>query len=120
MEAADITAKIIAFKFEKQWKCIYQGVGVGQTLNHEQWKQRCQNLLRTFFSRAGQVSGIITFPETSITVQGKPWQNVMSTLKKWCEKSNSGKGDTIGIIIRNYDLKNHFDFCKVTDDAKKK
>ena len=113
----------MACEFKKEGKNIYQGAGVQQALNHEEWKQRCQNLLCTFFSRDGKDSGIITFPETSITAQGKPWQNVMSTLKKWCENSNSDsvkpKDDATGIIIRNYDLKNHLDFCKVTDDTKK-
>ena len=114
----------MACEFKKEGKNIYQGAGVQQALNHEEWKQRCQNLLCTFFSRDGKDSGIITFPETSVTAQGKkPWQNVMSTLKKWCENSNSDsvkpKDDATGIIIRNYDLKNHLDFCKVTDDTKK-
>ena len=122
-EAVDITQKITACEFKKEGKNIYQGADVQQALNHEEWKQRCQNLLCTFFSRDGKDSGIITFPETSITAQGKPWQNVMSTLKKWCENSNSDsvkpKDDATGIIIRNYDLKNHLDFCKVTDDTKK-
>ena len=122
-EAVDVPVKIVDCKFERELKRIYQGAGVLQTLNHEEWKGRCQSLLRTFFSRDGRVSGIITFPETSITAQGKPWQNVVSTLKKWCENSNSDnvkqKDDTTGIIIRNYDLHSHLDFCKVTDDAKK-
>ena len=122
-EAADITQKIIDCKFKEDGKHIYRGAGVHQVLNHEEWKQRCQDLLRTFFSRDGKDSGIITFPETNITAQGKPWQNVASTLKKWCENSNSDnikpKDDATGIIIRNYDLQNHLDFCKVTDDAKK-
>ena len=122
-EAVDIPVKIIDCKFERECKRIYQGAGVLQTLNHGEWKGRCQSLLRTFFSRDGRVSGIITFPETSITAQGKPWQNVVSTLKKWCENSNSDnvkqKDDATGIIIRNYDLHSHLDFCKVTDDAKK-
>ena len=121
-EDADIAEKIKACEFQKGWKRIYQGAGVRQDLNHEQWKQRCQNLLRTFFSRDGKDSGIITFPETNITAQGKPWQNVMSTLKKWCQISKSDsvkpKDDATGIIIRNYDLENHLHFCKVTDASK--
>ena len=76
--------------------------------------------MRTFFSRDGKDSGIITFPETNFTAQGRPWQNVMSTLKEWCQDSNSdnAKDDATGIIIRNYDLINHLDFCKVTDESK--
>ena len=113
----------MACEFEKGSKCIYQGAGVRQALNHEKWKQRCQDLLRTFFSRDGKDSGIITFPETNITAQEKPWQNVMGTLKEWCKNSDSAsveqKHDATGIIIRNYDLKDHLDFCGIADEAKK-
>ena len=120
-EGRDIVTKIIDCKFEEQRKCIFKGAGVHNILSPEQWKQRCQDLLHTFFSRDGKDSGTITFPETNFTAQGKPWQNVMSTLKKWCEDSNSdnAKDDNTGIIIRNYDLKNHLDFCKVADESKK-
>ena len=122
-EDADIEEKIGACEFQKGQKRIYQGAGVHQGLNHEQWKQRCQDLLSTFFSRDRKDSGIITFPETNITAQGKPWQNVMSTLKKWCQDlktdSSKPKDDTTGIIIRNYDLKNHLDFCKSQMNQKK-
>ena len=100
------------------------GAGFCKCLSPEQWKQRCQDLLCTFFSRDGKYSGIITFPETNFTSRGKPWQNVMSTLKKWCKISHldivKQEDDATGIVIRNYDLKNHLDFCKVTDDSKKK
>ena len=48
----------------------------------------------------------------------------MSTLKNWCKnsysaKSKHDKGDATGLIIRNYDLKNHLEFCKVTDIERK-
>ena len=118
-----IREKIIACKFEEESKWIFQRADVRVCLSPEQWKWRCENLMHNFFSRDGKDSGIITFPETNFTAQGKPWQNVMSTLKKWCENSNSDNGkqadDATGIIIRNYDLKNHLDFCNVTYDAKK-
>ena len=113
--------KINSCKFDEDWKLIFGGAGVYKYLCPEEWTQSCQDLLRTFFSRNGKDSGIITFPETSITAQGKPWQNVMSTLKKWCENPNLNvkpKDDATGIVIRNYDLKNHLDFCKVTDESK--
>ena len=121
-EDCNIAEKIIACKFEEEWKHIFEGAFVRNYLCPKRWKQRCQDLLRTFFSRDGKDSGIITFPETNITAQGKPWQNVMSTLKKWCQISKSDsdkpKDDATGIIIRNYDLKNHLDFCKVEDESK--
>ena len=120
----EIKSKISHYKFKEEGKSIYLGAEIYQDLNYESWKLRCQNLLHKFYTRDGQCSGIITFPETGITAQGKPWENVMRTLKKWCENSNSasGKGnedDATGIIIRNYDLKDHLDFCKVTGNEKK-
>ena len=115
-EGCDIAAKIIECNFEETRKCIFTGADVRNYLSPEEWKQRCQDLLRTFFSRDGKDSGIITFPESDFAAQLKPWQNVMSTLKKWCENSNSDQEHTTGIIIRNYNLKDHLDFCKVTDE----
>ena len=73
--------------------------------------------MQTFFSKAAQLSRIITFPDTKLTVQGKPWEGIINTLKYWCANSNLGnKGDANGLIIRNYDLKNHLNFCGITDD----
>ena len=118
----NITEKIIACKFEEKWTKFFECAGVRNYLSPKEWKERCQNLLHTFFSRGGKNSGIITFPETNITAQGRPWQNVMSTLKEWCKNPNPDSGkqtdDATGIIIRKYDLKDHLDFCKVADESK--
>ena len=38
-------------------------------------------------------------------------------MKYWCKNSNSGKkGEAAGLIIRNYDLQNHLNFCGIADD----
>ena len=38
-------------------------------------------------------------------------------MKCWCGNSNSGnEGDATGLIIRNYDLENHLNFCGIADD----
>ena len=63
----------------------------------------------------------MTFPDTRFAARGKPWENVINTLIDWCAISNSGEakndlGDATGLIIRNYDLKNHLNFCGITDD----
>ena len=71
----------------------------------------------TFFGKAAQLSEIITFPDTKLSIQGKPWEDIINTLQSWCANSNLGnKGDAAGLIIRNYDLKNHLNFCGITDD----
>ena len=68
-----------------------------------------------FFSRDGQFSGIIQFPENKFTVKEKPWENILNILIGCCANSNSD--NATGLIIRNYDLKNHLCFCGMTDDA---
>ena len=57
---------------------------------------------------------MITFPDTSVTTQGKPWESAINTLRDWCAISNSSQA--IGLIIRNYNLKNNLNFCAITDD----
>ena len=57
---------------------------------------------------------MITFPDTSVTTQGKPWKSAINTLRDWCAISNSSQA--IGLIIRNYNLKNNLNFCAITDD----
>ena len=81
--------------------------------------ERCKKLLDTFFSRDGTSSGIILFPDIEITLhsqicQLKRWERVMSTLNAWCE--NSKPEDPTGLIIRNYDFKDHLHFCGATRD----
>ena len=100
---------------------IYEGADIYKILESEAWKQRCRTLLQTYFFRAGQFSGVITFPDTRLTTRGKPWENTINTLIDWCAFSNRGQaknnlGNATGLIIRNYDLKNHLNFCGITDD----
>ena len=81
--------------------------------------ERCKELLDTFFSRDGTSSGIILFPDIEITLhsqisQLKTWERVMSTLYSWCE--NSKPKDAIGLIVRNYDFKDHLNFCGTASD----
>ena len=56
-----------------------------------------------------------------LTTREKPWGNVINTLINWCVFSNTGQakndvGDATGLIVRNYDLKNHLNFCGITND----
>ena len=112
-----ITREIYHYKFKQEARSIYEGASFRNVLGDEEWKQRCKKLLQTFFSNAAQLARIITFPDTKLSVQGKPWEGIINTLKNWCENSNQGnKGDATGLIIRNYDLKNHLNFGGITDD----
>ena len=115
------TQDTLDYKFKQEIKIIYEGVDIFIHLEHKEWNKRCQTLLQTFFSIVGQYSGIITFPDTKFTARGKPWENILNTLKHWCAGSNSSRGknnqdDAPGLIIRNYNLKNHLNFCGITYD----
>ena len=46
------------------------------------------------------------------------WQGLMITLNNWCRKS-SPKDAATRLLIRNYDLKDHFYFCGITMDEVK-
>ena len=116
-EIESITRQICDYEFKKESKSIYEGASFRKILGNEEWKQRCKKLLHTFFSKATQFSGIITFPDTKLSIQGKPWESIINTLEYWCENSNqANKGNATGLIIRNYNLKNHLNFCGITDD----
>ena len=113
--------QIVDYNFKQERKIIYTGAAFYESLGYEEWKERCQNLLLTFFSSAGQFSGVITFPDTRVTTQGETWESAINTLRDWCAISNSGQAkniqeDAIGLIIRNYNLKSHLNFCGITDD----
>ena len=116
-EIESTTRQICDYTLKKESKSIYEGAGFRSILGNEEWKQRCKKLLHTFFSKAAQLSGVITFPDTKSSIQGKSWEGVINTLQYWCTNSNLGhEGDATGLIIRNYDLKNHLNFSGITDN----
>ena len=114
-EIQSTTQQICDYKFKKESKSIYEGANFRNILGDEEWKQRCKKILHTFFSNAAQFSGIITFPDTNLPVRGKPWESIIDTLEYWCENS-ANNGNATGLIIRNYNLKDHLNFCGITDD----
>ena len=100
------TQDTLDYKFKQEIKIIYEGFDIFTHLEHKEWDKRWQTLLQTFFSIVGQYSGIITFLDTKFTARGKPWENILNTLKHWCAGSNSSRGknnqeDAPGLIIRN-------------------
>ena len=106
------------YQFKHKSLEIYIGANAKEDLTYFDWEERCKNLLHTFFTRDGESSGIILFPDIEITIsQTCPieiWQRAMSTLNDWCKKTSTSK-DALGLIIRNYDLKNHIYFCGITN-----
>ena len=106
------------YEFKRYKLEIYEGANTTTSLKYDQWEKRCRELLRTFFSRDGKNCGIILFPEVEITLQnqicqGEIWPRVLRTLNDWC-KISSPK-DATGLIIRNYNLKDHLYFHGITD-----
>ena len=118
-ELSIIAQQILQYKFKQEALEIYSGADTRKNLAYAQWQERCKKLLYTFFTRAGESSGIILFPDIEITLisqgcQNEIWQRPMMTLHEWCK--TSCLKDATGLIIRNYDLKNHVHFCGITND----
>ena len=114
-----IAEQILQYQFKREALEIYSGADTRENLTYVQWEERCKKLLYTFFTRAGESSGIILFPDVEITLiseacQIKMWQRAMITLYEWCKTSSLNYAT--GLIIRNYDLKNHIYFCGITND----
>ena len=84
------TQDIYEYKSKQKTRTIYAGASSLNVLENEEWKERCKNLLQTFFSEDARFSRIITFPDTKISVRGKPWEGIINTLKYWCENSSRG------------------------------
>ena len=117
-ERIDIAKKIFEYQFKREVIEIYNGADTKEVLTYAKWEEKCKKLFDTFYSRDGKSSGIILFPDTEIvltsqTSEDEIWQRVVRTLNAWCKKTSSRK-DATGLIIRNYDLKNHIDFCGIT------
>ena len=121
-ELSVVAKKIFEFHFKRDNLEIHDGADTKAILEDLQWEERCKRLLDTFFLRDGTSSGIILFPDIerklhSQICQLEKWQRLMITLNDWC-KTSSSKDDT-GLIIRNYDLRDHFYFCGITKDEVK-
>ena len=116
-ELSVVAKKIFEYKFKREALEIYNGANTKENLSYAEWEKRCKDLLGTFFSRDSTSSGIILFPDTAIILysqicQVNIWQSVMSTLNAWCKVSSTK--EATGLIIRNYDLKNHLYFTGIT------
>ena len=121
-EVGVVAKKIFEYHFKRDNLEIHDGADTKAILEYPQWEERCKRLLDTFCSRDGTSSGVILFPDIermlhSQICQVEKWQRLMMTLNDWC-KSSSSKDDA-GLIIRNYDLKEHLYFCGITKDEVK-
>ena len=113
-----IATKIFQYQFKRKDVEIYSGADTRENLTYARWEERCEKLLYTFFTRDGESSGIILVPDIEITLinqicQTGILQRAMTTLNAWCK--TSCLEDATGLIIRNYDLKNHVYFCGITN-----
>ena len=119
-ERSVIGDKIIDFKFKQKARKIYEGADTKVILTYFQWEEKCRKLLDTFFYRDGTNSGIILFPDIEVALLSQikkveKWETVMSILNDWCQSSSS-EDEATGLIIRKYDVKDHFDFRGITED----
>ena len=118
-EISHIAKNISKYKFKRDYLKIYEGANTITILKYDQWDERCRKLLGTFFSREDENCGIILFPEVEIILrsqicQGEIWQRVLGTLYDWCKISSLK--DATGLVVRNYDLKDHLYFRGITKD----
>ena len=118
-ELSLIATNIFNYEFKRKTFEFYEGASTRALLKYAEWEDRCRKLLHTFFTRAGTNSGIILFPDIEIAVdnyicQVEIWARVLSTLNDWC-KSSSPK-DATGLMIRDYNLKDHIYFRGTTED----
>ena len=116
-----IAKKIFAYQFKRKDLEIKDGANTDTILKYPQWEERCKSLFNTFFPR-GTSSRVILFPDIETPFHGQIrqveiWQRLMITLNNWCRKSSSK--DATGLIIRNYDLKDHLHFCGIKKDEVK-
>ena len=118
-ELSLIAKKIFDYEFKRKTLEFYDGANTRALLKYDEWEERCKKLLHTFFTRAGTNSGIILFPDIEITVHShihlvEIWERILRTLNDWC-KISSPK-DATGLMIRNYDIKDHLYFRGITED----
>ena len=108
-ELSVIAEQISQYQFKRERLKIYSGANTIEHLTYAEWEERCKKLLHTFFTRDGESSGIILFPDREIAIsqthQTEIWKRAMSTLNVWCKMSSPK--DATGLIIRNYDLEKH-------------
>ena len=127
-ELSIIAKKIYAYQFKRECLEIKEGAGSETILEYPEWEERCKSLFSTFFSR-GASSGIILFPDVEIPFhnqirQAEIWKRIMITLNNWCKKSSpkdatrrkSSLTGATGLIIRNYNLKDHLYFRGIEED----
>ena len=118
-ELSLIAKKIFDCEFKRKALEFYEGANTRAILKYDEWEERCKKLLHTFFTRAGTNSRIILFPDIEIAVdnhihQVEIWGRILRTLNDW-SKTSSPK-DATGLVIRNYDIKNHLYFRGITED----
>ena len=118
-EQSVIAKTIFEYKFKQESLEVYIGANTKENLTYAKWEKRCKDLLNTFFSRDSISSGVILFPDVDIALhrqvcQIETWERVMNTLNAWCKWLSPN--DATGLIIRNYDIKNHFGFRQIKED----
>ena len=115
VELSVIAEQISQYQFKRECLKIYSGANTIEHLTYAEWEERCKKLLHTFFTRDGESSGIILFPDREIAIsqthQTEIWKRAMSTLNVWCKMSSPK--DATGLIIRNYDLEKHISLSAI-------
>ena len=100
-----ISSQICDFKFEGKSVTLDFGANSVETFSNENWERHCNEYLNQFYKIDGKFIEVITVPDTTGEIDSL-WSLPINTLKSWCESSKSG----LGLIVANYDIKEHLLF----------
>ena len=107
-----ISTEICNFEFKKKSVCVNIGSNFKKVFSYKDWKEHCEKFFKSFYTSNGVVTEVITVPDITGKIENDSCQNLtIRTLKKWCNYSQ----DKLGLIVANYDIKDHLFFLGVTE-----
>ena len=111
-DLARISTQICDFKFTRKAVSVNFGANFTKTFSYKNWKKHCSKFFNHFYTSNGTVTEVITVPDiTGKREDGSCWSSSINTLKKWCTFSQN----SLGLIVTNYDIKEHLLFLGATE-----
>ena len=112
-----VAKQICDFKFKQEAVTVDFGASFTETFSFQKWEKICQNFLTKFYTSDGKVTDVITVPDTTGKKDDESWWNLpINTLKTWCGYSDN----SLGLIVANYDIKEHLLFLGLTENLLRK
>ena len=111
-DLARISTQICDFKFTRKAVSVNFGANFTKTFSYKNWTKHCSKFFNHFYTSNGTVTEVITVPDiTEKREDGSCWSLSINTLKKWCTFSQN----SLGLIVTNYDIKEHLFFLGATE-----